>query len=167
MRALLATLFALLALSGCISDSNETGMDADETETSPDPATETVSHPDVRIVEAHDLTLGLEPTTYTFEIAPGGRDDLFIKAIGRFADQVVADPDVCVRFERVSEDSYSKGSRGHCPTGSGLELQINAPDLGHQMVFRWEDASPGQYTITVSARPHPNILNVHFVVDNP
>lgn len=165
MRALLATITTLLALSGCISDTNDTDEAPSQDRAAEPTVTPAVS--DVRVMKAYDLSLGLESTSWSFEVADGGSGDVRLGMIGRVADQVVADPDFCLSWAYEGADSSSKGGRGMCPGAGSVVLTVNPPHLEHQTILEWDALSPGAYSITISAQPQPNILNVHIVVDNP
>ena len=63
-------------------------------------------------------------------------------------------------------DGYASGNDGNCP-GSGVTVSVQGVVLGHKTLLEWDSLEPGSYSVTVSAPPQANLLNVHIVVDNP
>ena len=166
MRALLATLSALLALSGCLAhpgSSPVTDQSAPATAT-PDP----VAGPaDVKVEEGYDLSAGLAETAWSWDVADGATGDLRLSVMGRVVDQVTADSQVCYHWTYQNGGSYSEGRAGNCPNTGGISMSVNPPHLDHETLLKWDALQPGHYWLKVASQPEPNILNVHIVVDNP
>jgi hypothetical protein len=121
---------------------------------------------DVDIQETHDLSLGLDDTTWSFDVAPQatGHVHLLLRDLATGQTEVMGS--ACVSYEIDGPGLHSKGSTGSCSNGSNIGVS-GSTNGSPQYIVRWDELDVAHYSITASAGQQANELVVDIVVDNP
>lgn len=122
--------------------------------------------PDVSIQETHDLTFGLEPTSWTFEVADGATGHVRFVLRDLATKELTLMANACLQWTKTTETGVSKGAR-NCPGSGGLVVHGGTTNVGELDLLSWERLSQAHYKLTASAGRQANELVVDIVVDNP
>lgn len=125
-----------------------------------------VARPDVNIQQTYDLTLGLEATTWTFDVADGATGHVRFLLRDLVTKELTLMANACIQWTKTGESSVSKGAR-NCPGGGGVVVNGGTTNVGPLDLLSWESLSQAQYQLTASAGRQANELVVDIVVDNP